>query len=491
MNKKAIFLTILALIISSVVFFVGYTEVKVPKTVYKVYLDGEAIGFINSKEELEAYINQEQDEIKDKYGVDTVYLPNNLDIERETTYSKKINTVEEIYEKIKDIAPFTISGYEIKIKGVEEVSSDEEIETTKTVKIYILDKEILTEAVERTIQAFTNEKDYNDFKQGNQKEIVDTGSKIENLYIQNDITIRKTNISVEEQIFTNTEDLSKFLLFGTLEEQANYSVKAGETVEDIAFNNKMSTNEFLVANPNIPNADVLLIAGEKVNIGVIDPSFKVIEEEYVVEYQTTNYGITYQNDSSLPKGTEKVKQQGVNGQVKATYILKKSNGEILGTENISTEVVKEPQNKIIVRGTKVVSSVGVSIGGVWYWPTISHTINSPYGYRWGKLHEGTDIGGNYGDPIYAANNGVVAASGYTSTNGNYVYIDHKNGYYTTYSHLSARLVKQGDVVEMGQLIGKMGKTGNATGVHLHFSVWKGYPHYKGVSYNPMKVLRFR
>ncbi len=492
MNGKTICLTILALVLSSAVFFVGYNEVKVPKTVYKVYLDGETIGLINSKDELESYIDQEQDEIKDKYGVDKVYLPNNLDIEKETTYSNKINTVEEIYEKVKDIAPFTINGYEIKIKGVEEVSSDESIETTKTVKIYTLDKDIFTEAVETTIKAFIEEKDYDEFKQGNQKEIDNIGRKIENIYIQNNITIKKTNISVEEQIFTNSEELSQYLLFGTLDKQENYSVKAGETVEDIAFNNKMSTNEFLVANPNIPSADVLLTAGEVVNIGAIDPAFKVMEEEYVVEYQTIDYGTTYEYDASLPKGTERVKQNGVDGQAKVSYRVKKANGEIISTDPESTETIKSAQNRIVIRGTKVVSSVGVSVGGVWFWPTEKpYTINSPYGYRWGKLHEGTDIGGKRNSNIYAANNGVVAESGYNKTNGNYIYIDHKNGYYTTYSHLNARLVKKGDVVEMGQVIGKMGMTGNATGVHLHFSLWRGYPHYGGKSLNAMRSLKFK
>ena len=64
MNKKTIFFIIIALLVSATVFLVGYNEVKSPKTIYKVYLDGQAIGLIESKEALEAYINQEQNEIK-------------------------------------------------------------------------------------------------------------------------------------------------------------------------------------------------------------------------------------------------------------------------------------------------------------------------------------------------------------------------------------------------------------------------------------------
>ncbi len=491
MKIKTILLSILALLISSIILFVGYRQVKIPKTVYKVYLDGMAIGLIDSKEELESYIDQEQNEIKDKYGVDKVYLPNNLDIEKATTYSDSVNSVPEIYEKIKDVAPFTISGYEIKIKGVEEVS-EEGIEKTKTVKLNVLNEDVLTSAIENTIYAFIDSDEYKAFKENNQPEIEDIGSKIENIYVQNDITIKKTNISVEDQIFTDPAILSQYLLFGTLEKQKQYNVKSGETIEDIAFDNKMSVNEFLVANPTIPNAEILLQSGETVNIGIIDPAFKVIEEEYIVEYQTIDYGTTYEYDSSLPRGTERVKQNGVDGQAKVAYTVQRSNGEIISTDTQSTETIKAAVNKIIIRGTKIIPEVGVPISSQWFWPTEKpYTINSPYGYRGGKLHTGTDIGGKRNSNIYAANNGKVVESGYTDYNGNYIIINHNNGWYTTYAHLSSRLVKKGDIVEMGQVIGKMGETGNATGVHLHFSLWQGYPFVGGTSYNAMRTLRFK
>jgi len=492
MNKKTIIFVIIALILSASILFIGYNKVKSPKTVYKVYLDGETIGLINSKKELENYINIEQNEIKDKYGVNKVYLPNNLDIEKETTYSTDINTVEEIYEKIKDIAPFTIGGYEIKIKGVEQISA-ENLETTKTVTLYTLDGNLFTKAVEKTIYAFVEEEEYNNFVQNNQKEIEDIGSIIENIYIQNDITIKKTNVSVEEKIYTNVDELSQYLLFGNLEKQEEYIVKTGDTIEDIAFNNKMSTNEFLVANPDITSEDNLLYSGQIVIIGLIDPAFKLIEEEYVVEYQTIDYGVVYEYDKTLPKGTERVKQQGKDGRAKVSYDIIKANGEILSTETKTVETIVEVQNKIVIKGTKVVSGVGVSVGGVWHWPTEKpYQITSTFGYRWGKLHSAVDIAGKYKSNIYASNNGEVVEAGYNSINGNYIIIDHKNGYYTSYCHLALLAAKKGDIVEMGQVIGYMGSTGYATGVHLHFSLTKGYPfrgNYKWL--DPMKSLKFK
>ena len=499
MSKKTIISVILAIIMSSFVFVIGYSKVEAPRTIYKVYLDGKAIGLIESKEELEAYINQEQNEIKDKYGVDKVYLPNNLDIEKETTYSKNIDTVEEIYEKIKDIAPFTISGYEIKIKGVE-IITDEVIETTKTVSLYALTEDLFEKAVEKTIYAFVDEEEYAKFVTGNQKEIFDVGSLIENIYIENDITIKKTNISVEEEIFIDEDSLSQFLLFGTLEKKEKYSVKTGDTIEDIAFNHKMSTTELLIANPDITNEENLLYTGQQINIAVINPAFQLIEEDYVVEYQNIDYNVTYEYDSSLPKGVEKVKQNGKDGQAKVAYSRKKSNGTIIATETKSSETIIEAQNKIIVKGTKVVSGVGINVGGIWHWPTEKpYTITSRWGWRnlGGKrsFHGGTDIAGKYRSKIYAANNGVVETVQIRhKTNGNYVVINHNNGWYTTYGHMDSLAVKVGDVVEMGQVIGYMGETGYATGVHLHFGLWKGKPFScpeTQCSYNALKSLKFK
>lgn len=498
MSKKTVFSVILALLVSASVFFIGYNKVESPKTIYKVYLDGEAIGLIESKAELESYINQEQNEIKDKYGVDKVYLPNNLDIEKETTYSDNIDTVEEIYEKINDIAPFTISGYEIKIKGVE-IVTDEYKETTKTIKLYVLSEDIFTDAVETTIKAFIDEDDYESFLTDNQTEIVDVGDIIENIYIQNDITIKKTNVSVEEEIYTDVDLLSQYLLFGTLEEKEKYSVKTGDTIEDIAFNHKMSTNEFLVANPDITNEENLLYEGQEVNIAIINPAFQVIEEDYVVEYQTVDYSVTYEYDSTLPQGTEKVKQAGKDGQAKVSYILTKSNGNIISNETKTSETIMEAQNKIIIKGTKVVSGIGVGITGTWYWPTEKpYTITSSWGWRnlggTSSFHSGTDIAGKYKSKIYASNEGIVRVATYSSYNGNYIIIDHNNGWYTTYGHMSSLAVKAGEKVEMGQVIGYMGSTGYATGVHLHFGLWKGYPFScseKVCSYSAVKTLKFK
>ncbi|MGN1000431.1 MAG: peptidoglycan DD-metalloendopeptidase family protein [Bacilli bacterium] len=483
MNKKTIIFIVLALFISSTVFFTGYTKYKNPEELYRVYLSGKTIGYINSKEELEEYINLKESEIKKKYEVDKVYAPKDLDIVKEVTYNEKVSTVEEIYQKIKDISPFTINGYTITIKGVEEIEEDQKY-TTDDVIINVLDKKIFDDAIMTTLKVFIPEEEYQAYVDNAQEEIEDTGKIIENIYIENEMTIKQNRISVDDVIFSDSEELSKYLLFGTLEAQKTYTVKSGDTIEQLSYDNKLSAEEFLIANPEFTSSDNLLYPGQTVTLGVIRPAFKVIEEDHVVEIEASKYKTEIVYDDTLLVGVERVKQEGVNGKNKVTKKIKKSNGEVVSAVVVDSVEVEPTINKVIVRGKGTIS---IGSLGSWAWPTkIPYVITSNYAWRWGKFHEGIDISGTgYGSPIYAASDGVVDIATYKYPNGNYIIINHNNGYYTIYAHLSEILVKTGEIVTIGQQIGKMGKSGFATGTHLHFGVWKGYPH-RGTSVNPFR-----
>jgi murein DD-endopeptidase MepM/ murein hydrolase activator NlpD len=90
-----------------------------------------------------------------------------------------------------------------------------------------------------------------------------------------------------------------------------------------------------------------------------------------------------------------------------------------------------------------------------------------------KLHKGTDFAAPRGTPIYAAGNGVIERAGPYSTYGNYIKIQHANGYETAYAHLNgyARGIRKGVRVRQGQVIGYVGTTGQSTGPHLHYEVY--------------------
>ena len=199
----------------------GFTSFgKTPHNVYRVYLKGKSIGLIESKEDLENYINKKQSEIKKKYNVDKVYPPQDLDIVKEKTFSNKVKTTKEIYNEIKDVSPFTISGYVIKIKGLDTTDAQGNKVKGKVQKIYVLDKNVFIESVDKMVKSFIPEESYNAFANDTQAEIVDTGSIIQNIYIKNEITIKKSTVPVNEKIYLTVEELSQYLIFGTTKPQA-------------------------------------------------------------------------------------------------------------------------------------------------------------------------------------------------------------------------------------------------------------------------------
>lgn len=103
-------------------------------------------------------------------------------------------------------------------------------------------------------------------------------------------------------------------------------------------------------------------------------------------------------------------------------------------------------------------------------------MTSGYGYRYDpftnkkKLHEGDDFSAKRGTEIIATADGIVKTSRYYGSFGNYIEIDHGNGYITCYGHLHKRNVKKGQKVERGQLIGQVGNTGRSTASHLHYEI---------------------
>ncbi|HEY8117695.1 MAG TPA: M23 family metallopeptidase [Methylophilaceae bacterium] len=118
--------------------------------------------------------------------------------------------------------------------------------------------------------------------------------------------------------------------------------------------------------------------------------------------------------------------------------------------------------------------------------------SSSYGWRvdpfTGKMafHEGLDFMAEIGTPIYAAAGGIVTSAEQTPDYGKIIKIDHGSGLETRYAHTSQMLVKAGDRVEKGQLIGRVGSTGRSTGAHLHFEV-----RLNGAALDPRKYLQSR
>jgi len=118
------------------------------------------------------------------------------------------------------------------------------------------------------------------------------------------------------------------------------------------------------------------------------------------------------------------------------------------------------------------------------WPVSRIDVSSEYGYRRGNLHAGIDLRAPRGTKIYASAAGRVIFSGRKRGYGNIIEIDHGGGVETAYAHNSRNIVKKGQPVKQGQVIATVGRSGNATGYHVHFEFRR---HGKAV--NPVRHVQ--
>lgn len=119
------------------------------------------------------------------------------------------------------------------------------------------------------------------------------------------------------------------------------------------------------------------------------------------------------------------------------------------------------------------------------WP-IDGIFMSGFGIRRGRRHDGIDIATKKGTPIKASADGEVVFSGRMRGYGNLVLVRHAGNYFTAYAHNQVNLAKKGSAVKQGEIVAKVGRTGRATGNHVHFEIRKGQLAVNPLNYLPIK-----
>ncbi|MEO1294379.1 MAG: peptidoglycan DD-metalloendopeptidase family protein, partial [Cyanobacteria bacterium J06636_16] len=147
----------------------------------------------------------------------------------------------------------------------------------------------------------------------------------------------------------------------------------------------------------------------------------------------------------------------------------------LGSE-VYAPIVESPEGRVVSPDLPALPAQGEYLPEApdrfegYMWPA-QGVLTSGYGWRWGRMHQGVDIAGPVGTPIFSAASGTVVRSGWNSGGyGNVVDIRHPDGSLTRYAHNSRLLVEEGQEVRQGQQIAEMGSTGYSTGPHLHFEI---------------------
>ncbi|MBQ5314004.1 MAG: peptidoglycan DD-metalloendopeptidase family protein, partial [Oscillospiraceae bacterium] len=265
---------------------------------------------------------------------------------------------------------------------------------------------------------------------------------------------------------------------GLVEGEVWYTVVGGDSPSLIASKNNLRLKELYNLNPGLEGGG--LWVGDQVLVSQAVPFLQVKEVVREVRDVEVAYKTEQKPNNSMSLGTTKTVQKGEKGLNKVTVDVTYIDGIAQSETVIETQVVKEPVTEIIEVGRYLSNGVILENAGTgaFGWPTgggvrISRGFAGQY-----PAHNGVDIAGPYGTPIYAADSGIVTTAKYTNRGyGVYVIIEHGNGYQTVYGHCSSLAVSYGQQVKKGQLIAYMGSTGNSTGNHLHFEIKSGNTRY--------------
>lgn len=251
----------------------------------------------------------------------------------------------------------------------------------------------------------------------------------------------------------------------------SYEVAPGDVVSTIAERFGISTETVISAN-NLRNADFLRL-GESLVILPISGLLHTVEKGDSLLYLASRYGVDTEeivgyrvnniaNPDSLAIGQKLIIPGGTMPAARAAT---------------STRGVARPAAEAAVGAAP--AQANSSASGQFIWPNSGRITQYFSG-----AHSGLDVAAPYGTPVAAADGGVVVDRAALNWGlGWYVTLDHGNGYATTYAHLSSFAVVIGERVDKGDMIGRVGSTGNSTGPHNHFVVRRN-----GVPINPLSVL---
>jgi murein DD-endopeptidase MepM/ murein hydrolase activator NlpD len=253
----------------------------------------------------------------------------------------------------------------------------------------------------------------------------------------------------------------------TRREVAKYTVQPGDNVSSIADEFEVSADAILWANSKLEDNPDMLSVGQTLNIPPVSGVLHVVQNGETVRAIADKYKSKKLDTNALAQNIVNFEFNQERHDFKgADYVL--TVGQFLmvpgGTKPYQPRIVTAysgPLPATAARGT-----------GTFGWP-VSGRVTQKFWTR----HQGIDLGAPKGAPVLAADSGYVVQAGWSNVGyGNMILINHGNGYLTRYGHLSAFNVEVGDSVKKGQLIGRVGSTGNSTGPHLHFEIIRGAAH---------------
>lgn len=258
-----------------------------------------------------------------------------------------------------------------------------------------------------------------------------------------------------------------------------YTVKEGDTFWSIASAFGMDVDTLMAINGS---KNERIAIGDTLTVKVPVPCLSVRATRTVTYEEDIPFTTRQVEDSNMYRGRSAVVTAGVVGKKEVEATIVKINGIEVSRTILSETTLSEPVEKVVKVGTKTPPRTMAT--GSFIRPCSGY-LTSRYGYRWGRNHNGIDVGASTGTPIYAADGGVITMSGWNGGYGKVIVINHENGYVTYYAHCSRLLYSSGKRVAKGDVIAYVGNTGNSTGPHLHFEV-----RVNGSPRNPLNYVSY-
>ena len=428
-----------------------------------LYHQGQLVGAISDLDAFYSEIDDEYKKYEDSFPNTSLGLSDDLLLVKETGFNVYENKDDEIVKYLIDNELLGIKTNAIEFStsaGVYDV-------------IYVSDLELFYQARDAFLRNFVSDETLDVISKGQTvNEPTEFGSVDMNVKIQETITYSIDYVKPSE-IYTTYNQVYEYLCYGKDFEKQYYITEEGDTLRGIGYRFKnMSPKQLMLINQDIIfSEEQVLTPGMSINVTYFSsPINVVVTKDRLASEIVIPDSPEYINDATVETGTTIIETEESNGLKNVLYAETWVNGVLQSGEIKSSNIVRQPVQGVIRVGTQKKADTGT---GNYVWPVDNPMITCGWGcyYIAGiGSHTGTDFVNQYEryGAVYAADTGIVETATYNGIDGNYVVIDHQNGYKTHYGHMSQILVEVGQIVSRGEQIGVMGMTGYATGVHTHF-----------------------
>lgn len=413
----------------------GWLNQFEPRWVYAVTVEGTPIGYVEQAENYREIVQGILSAAEQEWNCNLV-ISERVELQRARQWQPNV-CPSRVEARANSVFTFMRSGWAIIVNGRQ---------------IAVLDSEDEAQQVLEAVQ---------------QHYILDRSNR-ELLSVSLMDAVETEKVAVEPGDVVDSEFAFQLLLSGR-NQCETHMVKRGETLSAIARSYNMSVEELRNANPAVTGD--LIVEGQELDLVYSTSAVRVKTVEEVSVTERIAPPIQYVRTGSLWYYQSRVQDSGSSGSREVVYRVTSVNGIEQERVQLSSQVTREPTTRVIALGTSRWPSRAT---GMFDWPLRNGRISDRYGtWRRHGPHRGVDIAVRGGEPIRAARGGVVIRVAYHNSYGWYVAIDHENGYGTLYAHARSKPpVNVGDRVSRGQVIASVGRTGEATGNHLHFEIFR-------------------